>query len=840
MADSKDLKTEPTGQKKAKPARWKRLLKYGLILGAVGFVVAAGAVIWAIIYYGRDLPDYRQLANYEPAVVTRIHAGDGSLLTEYARQERLFVPINAIPDQLIDAFISAEDKNFYEHDGLDYMGMVRANIRNVYNIMRGRPLEGGSTITQQVARNFLLTLDQRLDRKIKEMILTLRIERAFSKDRILELYLNEIYFGHRSYGVAAAALNYFNKSLSELTVAQMAYLAALPKAPGNYNPARHKARAVARRNWVLSRMYTLGYIDKPTYEKAIQEDLVMVERDDHAHFEAEYFTEEVRRRVAHMYGTKVLYEGGLSVRTSLEPRLQAIAERKLRDGLVAYDRRHGWRGPVTRMTVDRDWQTKLAAIKKPLGYKTWHLAVVQEVRADGAIVGLADGHYGFIPVDEVKWARAWRPGEHIGPQVTDIAQVLSVGDVVPVEQLESAPAVSLAGFAGEEGQPVPPVPQYGLRQVPAINGALVALDPHTGRVLALVGGYDYDASEYNRAIQAERQPGSAFKPFVYMAALDHGFTPASLVLDAPFVIDQGDGQGKWKPKNSSNKYYGPSTLRLGIEKSRNLMTVRLAQYLGMPLIINYAKQFGIADNMTPTLASSLGAGEVTLLKLTAGYGEIVNGGKEISPTLIDRIQDRRGHTIYKHDTRKCLSCNVKWDVSHDEPDIPDDRKQIIDPLTAYQMVSMLQGVVEHGTGRKIRVLHKPLAGKTGTTNDATDAWFVGFSADLVVGVFTGFDQPRSLGYGEEGSSVAVPIFRDFMRVALKDEPGIPFRMPKGIRLVRINADTGEPAKVTDSHVILEAFKPGTEPRPGQYAVLDGSAETAKTKSTIRKGTGGIY
>lgn len=834
------MKTEPSGPKKAKPALWKRLFKYGLILSGVGIVVAAGAVMWAIVYYGRDLPDYRALANYEPSIVTRIHAGDGSLLTEFARQERLFVPINAIPDQLIEAFLSAEDKNFYEHDGLDYMGMVRANLRNVLNLVRGRALQGGSTITQQVARNFLLTLDQRLDRKIKEMILTLRIERAFSKDRILELYLNEIYFGNRSYGVAAAALNYFNKSLNELTVAEMAYLAALPKAPGNYHPVRRKERAVARRNWVLLRMKELGYIDEPTYQAATREDLVMHERADHAHFEAEHFAEEVRRRVGRLYGDKVLYEGGLSVRTSLEPRLQAIAERTLRDGLVAYDRRHGWRGPVRRIEVDRDWKTRLSAVEKPLGYANWHLALVHEVRADGAIVGFADGHFGFIPFEEVKWARAWRTGEHLGPSVKDIAEVLSVGDVVPAEKLSKAPAIAVAGFLGEAGQQIAPVAQYGLRQVPAIDGGLVAMDPHTGRVLALVGGFDYAASQYNRAVQAERQPGSAFKPFVYAAALDNGFTPASLVLDAPFVMDQGDGQGKWKPKNSSNKFYGPSTLRLGLEKSRNLMTVRLAQHLGMPLIVDYATKFDIADNIEPTLAASLGAGEVTLMQLTAAYGMLVNGGKHITPTLIDRIQDRRGHTIYKHDERACLPCIVPWEESRAEPAIADDREQIIDPLTAYQMVSMMQGVVENGTGRKIRVIGKPLAGKTGTTNDSTDAWFVGFSPDLVVGVFTGFDQPRSLGLGEEGSSVAVPIFRDFMADALKDEPGVPFRMPSGIRLVRINADTGEPAKVTDAHVILEAFKPGTEPRPGQYAVLDGSLESGNTKSTIRKGTGGIY
>ncbi len=839
------MTTEPTDNEIKPPAKekktlFRRLVKFGLITGVVGFVAASLLVLWAIIHYGRDLPDYRQLANYEPSVVTRIHAGDGSLLTEFAREQRLFVPIEAVPEQLIQAFLAAEDKNFYEHSGLDYMGMIRGNIRNIWNVVQGRPLQGGSTITQQTARNFLLTLDQRLDRKIKEMILTLRIERAFSKDRILELYLNEIYFGNRSYGVAAAALNYFNKSLNELTVDEMAFLAALPKAPNNYHPVRHRDRAMGRRNWVLSRMLILDFIDEATYETASKREIVMRQRDGDARFEAGYFAEEVRRRVGRMYGTKVLYEGGLSVRTSLEPRLQALAEKTLRDGLIAYDRRHGWRGPLGRLDVDDVWQQRLAAIKTPLGVPSWSHAVVHEVRAEGAIVGLKSGTFGFIPFAEVEWARAWRTGERLGPKVKDIGEVLSMGDVIAVEPLSNSELIALENFYDAQGSEVTLFQQFGLRQIPEIQGALVAMDPHTGRTLAMAGGYDYDASEYNRATQAERQPGSAFKPFVYAAGLDRDFTPSSLVLDAPFVIDQGEGLGKWKPKNSSDKFYGPSTLRLGIEKSRNLMTVRLAQHLGMSTVMDYAKRFGLDDNMEPTLAASLGAGEVSLLKLTAAYGMIVNGGRKIQPALIDRIQDRRGRTIFKHDERVCGACELSWAANSNEPPIPDDREQILDPMTAYQLVSMMQGVVENGTGRKIRVIGKPLAGKTGTTNDEYDAWFVGFSPDLVVGVFTGFDRPRSLGRGEEGSSVAVPVFRDFMKEALKGQPGVPFRTPSGIRLVRVNAETGAPASPGDARVILEAFKPGTEPRSGQLAVLDGSLPIGKTKSSIRKGTGGIY
>ena len=836
MTDTEE-KIEPL---KTKKPLWRRLLKYGVILGLFGLVSVAAVVIWAIVYYGRDLPDYRQLAKYEPEVVTRIHAGDGSLLREFSRKPRLFVPINAVPDQLINAFLSAEDKNFYNHNGLDYMGMIRGNIRNVANLIQGRPLQGGSTITQQVARTFLLTLDQKLDRKIKEMILTLRIERAFSKDHILELYLNEINFGNRSYGVAAASLNYFNKALNELTIGEMAFLAALPKAPHNYHPRRHKEKAVGRRNWILGRMLILGHIDQETYDAAIAEDLVMRPRSGHAEFRADYFAEEVRRNIDREFGTKALYEGGLSVRTSLEPRLQAIAERTLQDGLVAYDRRHGWRGPLTRIEVDDVWNNRLNNVKKPLGVSSWKHAVIHEVRAEGAIIGLKDGSYGFIPFEEVQWARKWRSGQRLGAKVKDTAEVLRIGDVVPVEALRNTEAYALNDFWDASGEEIGYVQRYSLQQIPEINGALVAMDAHTGRVYAMAGGFDFKLSQYNRATQAKRQPGSAFKPFVYAAGLDKGFTPSSLVLDAPFVIDQGDGLGKWKPKNSSDKFYGPSTLRLGIEKSRNLMTVRLAQHLGMGTVMDYARRFGLDENMEPSLAASLGAGEVTLLQLSAAYGMIVNGGREIKPSLIDRIQDRRGKTIYRHDNRDCASCRVTTLASGQEPEIPDNRDQVLDPLTAYQMVSMMEGVVQSGTGRKIRILDKPLAGKTGTTNDSFDAWFMGFSADMVVGVYTGFDRPRSLGRFEEGSSVAVPVFRDFMKDALKGEPGIPFRMPSGIRLVRVNSKTGEPAKYGDKNIILEAFKPGTEPRTGQFAVLDGSLPIGKTKSTIRKGTGGIY
>lgn len=840
-----DKNTETPKNKKVKRALWKRLIIWSVWLSLFGTVAGAAGIIGLLLYYRGDLPDYRQLADYEPSVVTRVHAGDGSLLAEFATQQRLFVPINVIPEKQIQAFLAAEDKNFYQHEGLDYLGMVRANIRNIYNIYKGRPLAGGSTITQQVARNFLLTLDQRLDRKFKEIILTLRIEKAYSKDRIMELYLNEIYFGYRSYGIASAALNYFNKGLDELSLGEMAYLAAVVKGPTGYHPIRRKARAIARRNWVLGRMHTLGYISQAQYTQATEEDLIVRKRTGSATFKADYYEEEVRRRVKKMYGDRKLYQGGLSVRTALEPRLQAIAEKALRSGLVTYDRRHGWRGAILNLEVEGPWAERLKNYSKPLGMPEWQNALVHEVRQDGAIIGLTDGSYGFIPFSEMAWARPWRRGERVGAKPTHPGQILAIGNMIAVKKLPADP-VKLDSFIDPEGAMVDQFHTFSLQQIPEIEGALVALDPHTGRVLALVGGYDYKSSQFNRATQAKRQPGSSFKPFVYAAALDKGFTPASLVLDAAFVIDQGDGRGKWKPRNSSNKFYGASTLRLGIEKSRNLMTVRLAQHLGMREVTSYADRFNLAGNLEPTLAGSLGAGEVTLIDLTAAYGMIVNGGRKIAPKMIDRIQDRRGKTIYPYmdeeeKLNRCPGCNFGWALHQQEPNLPEMRPQILDSMTAYQLVSMMEGVAKRGTARSLkwRVPNQTLGGKTGTTNNAADLWFMGFSADLVVGVFTGFDRPRSMGAYEEGSTVAVPIFAEFMKNALKGKPSVPFRIPSGIRLVRVNEKTGQPAQFGDKNVIWEAFKPGTEPRPGQVAVLDGGqGDTAKKK--LKKGTGGIY
>lgn len=800
----------PQPPRKKRRSLFGRLVVAGLSLAFLGAIVGVAAIAGALYYYGRDLPDHTQLADYEPAVSTRIYAGDGRLITEYAVQKRVFVPVEAMPRQLIDAFISAEDQNFYTHPGLDFQGLLRAVLTNVKNYGSGRRPEGASTITQQVAKNFLLTNEVSLDRKVKEAILSFRIEQAFSKDHILELYLNEIYLGGGSYGVAAAAMNYFNKSLDQLSIGEMAYLAALPKAPNNYNPVRNPEAAKGRRDWVIGRMLEDGRITREEAEQAWSEPLVVRPREETEIVEAgAYFAEEVRRELQQRYGDTMLYKGGLAVRTSLEPRLQDIATRVMREGLMDYDRRHGWRGPVAHFDTTEDWARKLGDVKRPGGaLPEWELAVVLEVEGKSARIGLR-GRAGTITFDDTKWARKWLEGQRFGAAPNSLKDVLSVGDVVLVEE---------AGRAGAQGEGVQQAAastgdtpnRYLLRQVPAINGAMVAMDPHTGRVLAMVGGFSLEASEFNRATQAWRQPGSAFKPFVYMSALENGYTPSSIILDAPVEFDQGPGLPKWRPKNYSGEFYGPSTLRTGIEKSRNLMTVRLAHAVGMDRVAEMAERFGIFDNMPELLSYSLGAGETTVLRLTTAYAQIVNGGKKVTPTLIDRIQDRTGHTIFRHDDRGCPECKGVFWTEQTVPAVADARQQLVDPVTAYQMTSILEGVVLRGTGRRIAELGIPLAGKTGTSNDSFDTWFMGFSPDLVVGVFVGFDDPKTLGPKETGSSVAAPIFKDFMAAAL-DGKATPFRIPPGVSLVRVDHETGLPAMPGTGNVILEAFKPGQTP-----------------------------
>ena len=808
-----------------------RFLAILFCLTMLGIFVAGAAVVWVFYEFGRDLPDYRQLANYEPAVMSRVYAGDGRLVEEYAIEGRVFVPFSAIPKRVVNAFLSSEDKTFYSHPGLDFFGIARAVLTNIKAQFNDRRMVGASTITQQIAKNFLLTNEYSFDRKIKEAILALRIEQAFDKDHILELYLNEIYLGFSSYGVAAAAMNYFNKSLNELTLSEAAFLAGLPKGPNNYHPIRLPNAAHERRDYVLDRMVDDGHIVLGEANLS-KRDRIVVRRRQETEYVAggEYFAEEVRRRLLAQFGPDALYRGGLAVRTSLEPKLQDIADRTLRAGLIEYDRRHGWRGPLARMLVGAGWADRLKSFKRtPGGLVTWKIAVVRRVGDQSASLVFADGSSGDIPLSEVNWAREWQPDQKRGPSISRMNQVLLEGDIIFVE------AVRVDGDGNVYADRT-----YSLRQIPDVGGALVALDPHTGRVLAVTGGFSYEISEFNRATQAMRQPGSSFKPFVYLSALDNGYTPSTLVLDAPFVIDQGPGLPKWKPKNYSGKYYGESTLRTGIEKSQNLMTVRLAQAVGMDKVGEYAQRFNLVDDLPRNLSAALGSQETTLLRITTAYAMLVNGGKKISPSLIDRVQDRSGKTIVRIDDRECSSCLAEtWQLTS-PPVLPDSREQLTDPSSAYQMVSILQGVVDRGTGRRVRVVGKPLAGKTGTSNESFDTWFLGFSPDLAVGVFVGFDEPRTLGSNDTGSTVAAPIFRDFMLEALADEPATPFRIPQDIVLVRVDPETGLVAAPGARNAILEAFKPGTAPTQ-RMAVVGGETGVLFGATAVgQPSAGGLY
>lgn len=784
---------------------WKWALRAFLAMVVLGLIGMAALAIW-IWTLSRDLPNVEVLAKYEPPVMSRVQAGDGKLIAEYARQHRVFVPIQSIPNPVIHAFVSAEDKNFYQHHGIDWKGFVRAQINNIFNKLRGRRLEGASTLTQQVAENFLVDTQQNVAQKIRKMIIATRIEKAFTKDQILELYLNEIYLGNSSYGVAAAALNYFGKPLDKLSLSEMAFLAALPKGPSNYNPERHHDRAVARRNWVLSRMEANGYIHKLQEEKAIQEPLVTVDRlSGENYVAAAYFVESIRRRVFKEFGEDQLYDGGLSIRTTVDTQMQQWARTALRTSLEEYDRRHGYRGPIAKASEYPDLSPAevLGKIEYPKGMEpSWRVAYVtgaSEKQAELLMMNGDDSETGILPLGQMKWARKELPEARVGAAVKKVSDVLHKGDVVLVAPVDDKKD------------------EYTLEQIPQINGAIMAMDPHTGRVLAMVGGYSFARSQFNRATQAQRQIGSAFKPFVYMAALDNGYTPVSKILDAPFVADGGADTRFYKPENyESGQYYGMSTLRRGVEKSRNVMTVRLAQEMGMQPIVDIGERTGIYDNLQPTLAMSLGAGETTLWRLMGAYAAIVNGGHLVKPIIIDRVQDREGKTIEKADKRDCPGCNLPLDETPTaadlvEPVLPDARPQVLNPVTAYQMVSILEGVVQRGTGVRLRSLGKVLAGKTGTTNDYKDAWFMGFSPDLVVGVYTGFDTPSTLGHGEAGARVALPVFKRFMAKALKDTPNAPFRIPDGVSLVWVNSKTGDLSRPNAPGAILEAFKPGTEP-----------------------------
>ena len=748
---------------------FKKITKLIFIIFIFGLLFVF-STLW---YFSSDLPDYKILSNYKPPISSRVHSGEGQLMAEYALQKRLFIPYDSIPDKVIYSFLSSEDKNFFSHPGIDAKSITRAIIKNFKNYFSEKRLEGASTITQQVAKNFLLTNEVSFKRKIKEAILAFRIERAYSKERIMELYLNQIYLGVGAYGIAAASLEYFDKSVNNLNYEEAALLAALPKAPSKYNPFKSIEKAEIRRNIVLKNLYDNSYIDKNEYEELKKKKIKTKRRQIELLEEANFYSEEVRRIVSDSYGYDDLYKGGLSIRTPLNSVYQIAALNSLREGLQEYDKRHGWRGPVTNINK-ADWKNYIDKFI-PDKSLNWKLAKVIEINKLTLKIETHNNEKGLIDFKDVAWTRN-----------KSFEDFLKLNDIIYVSKIKKN--------------------KWSLKQLPKINGAIVVMDPFTGRVLAMAGGFSFKLSEFNRATQAKRQPGSAFKPIVYAAALENGFTPSTLVLDAPFVMDQGEGLKTWKPENYGKNFYGPSTLRTGIEKSRNLMTVRVAKKVGFEKISKITKKFGIYDDIPELLSVSLGSAETTLIKLTNAYCTFVNGGKKVTPIFIDRIQDRRGKTIFNADKRTCLGCKEISYLKDEIPIIQDKRKQIISSETAYQITSMLEGVVKRGTGRKLKNLNLNLAGKTGTTNKNMDAWFLGFTSKLAIGVYVGFDEPKTLGRYETGSKAALPVFKKFIKKAVKKKEALPFKVPKNITLALVDAESGLQPNENTKKIIYESFK----------------------------------
>ncbi len=840
-------------------SKYMRVFKWLVATGLVLGLILAIVVFVYVIRVTKDLPSVEALAEYKPAVMSRVHAGDGKLISEFSTEARVFVPVETIPKDLQLAFISAEDKRFYKHNGWDPIGLTRAALSAPGKKIRGQRIGGTSTLTQQVAKNFLVGDDYSIRRKVREIAIARRMEKALTKDEIIELYLNEIYFGRGAYGVAAASLKHFGKPMGELSLAEMTYLASVPKGPANYrldDPVGYK-RAKARQAYILGRMLEDGYIKKDEAEAAKTEELDWVSRLEGAEYlAADYFVEEARKKIYESYGEDELYSGGLSIRTTLDTDMQLAGRRALRRGLEMFDRRHGYRGPLASFESLSDWKVKLSEFEAPADIGGWRVAVVLEVNDKAAKLGFyvpspeegeedaadSEDDRGTLALADVAWAKKALAKGAVGPDLKSLKQVIKPGDVILVDR--KAP--------GKDGTVSK---NYNLRQVPKANGGLIAMDPHTGRVLALVGGYSFEQSQFNRATQAYRQPGSAFKPFVYAAALENGFTPASQILDAPFVIERQDVECEenefgdlelrrndenreaddiggdaeecerfYKPSNyNAGKFYGMSTLRLGLEKSRNAMTVRLANEIGMAPVMKIGTEFGIYEEVKPELAWALGAGETTLMRMAAAYSTMINGGKKVEPRILDRVQAGNGETVFST-AQSCDVCQQEEYVGQMPPKLPDMRPQVIDPVTAYQVTYMMKGVVDNGTGFRLRALERPMGGKTGTTNDSFDTWFMGFSPDLVVGVYVGMDTPEQMG-AETGSSAAAPIVTDFMKEALKDQAKVPFRIPEGVTLAPINRNSGEPSYIGAPDFILEAFKPGTEPSIGGL------------NSTIRIGSG---
>ncbi len=797
----------------------------GLLLG----VLFAAGIFY---YYGAGLPDYKTLESYEPPIVSRLYSSDGKVFAEYAHEKRIYVPLDVVPQHVRNAFLSAEDKNFYYHFGIDIPSIFAAALTNVKRLGSSKRPVGASTITQQVAKNFLLTDISHmvsLERKIKEAILSLRIEKAYTKDYIFELYLNEVYLGSRSYGIASAALNYFNKSLQELTIAEAAFFAALPKAPSRYHPKRNPKLTYGRRNWVINRMLDDGVITAQEARDAKAEKIVLRKRNLSEAVKGNYFSEEVRRELIRTFGEKSVYQEGYVVRTTLDPRLQKIAEDTLKDGLVTYDRNHGWRGSVRHLSLkDSDfvgegetapWVKPLAGVVRPAGLGDWHMALVLEVQKEAVKIGFSEGSIGYITLSEFKWARRWISDIARGPIIRHPKQVVQVGDVILTDVLYEEPKKDkktkdkeedkeedketkiLALYNGKQA--------FKLCQIPAVSGAIVAMDPLTGRVLAMQGGYDFEISQFNRATQAMRQTGSAFKPFSYIAAFEKGLTPSTVLEDSPLAIDIGYDLGIWRHKNWDEKFKGPITLRRSFELSRNVAAIRMVHELvGMKNVVDVARRFNVDRDMPVQLSGVLGASETTVLRLTAAYVMIANGGKLVSPSFFDHVQDRRGKTILVNSYNLCQGCEA-----HNPNELPvlrDLRPQVTDPISAYQMTSILRGAVERGLGKIMKSLSQQIVVKSGTTNDYRDAWMMGYSPTLALGVYVGFDTPRTLGKKHYGTKVAGPIFKAFMMRALKGKPVIPFTIPKGIKMVRVNAFTGGKASGGDPNAIYEAFRPGTE------------------------------
>ncbi len=738
------------------------------------FILLSAILIISILWtYSNDLPDYKFLKNFKPPVSSKVYSGNGDLVADFSKEKRVFVPFSSIPKNVINAFLSAEDKNFFKHPGVDAKGVIRAVVNNISNILSSKRLEGASTITQQVAKNFLLTNEVSLNRKIKEAILAFRIERALSKERILELYLNQIYLGSGAYGVAAASLEYFDKSIKDLNYSEAALLAALPKAPSRYNPYRDPELAKFRRNLVLKNLFDNNYLNLEWYEKLTKEKIILKKNKKIYLEDAQYFIEDVRKSVIETLSYDKVYKQGFNINTPIDLNLQTIATKSLRDGLIAYDKRKGWRGPITNKIYNSEWKQDLEKYKLENSIN-WKLAIVKKINKFSSEIETEDNIKGIIEYQSISWTKK------------EFNKLFKLGDIIYVENIKEN--------------------IFNLKQLPKINGGIVVMDPFTGRVLALSGGFSFKKSEFNRVTQAKRQPGSAFKPFIYALALENNFTPASLVLDAPLVLDQGEDLKMWKPENYGKKFYGASTLRNGLEKSRNLMTVRIAQSLGLEKIINFSKALKIYDNPEELLSISLGSAETTLLNLTSAYSVFVNEGKLVEPILIDRIQDSEGNTIFNNDRRKCIDCNLISYLTDDYPKIKNNYKQIFSPETAFQMTSILEGVVKRGTAKKLKDLNLNIAGKTGTTNKNTDTWFIGFTSNLLVGVYVGSDNPIPLGKYETGSKTALPIFKSFISDSVNKYEARPFKAAKGTVMMVVDPLTGQKAKFNSKNTIIEVFK----------------------------------